>query len=710
MRGTCACLAALAWAAVWATAAMAQPGEPPPTTQPEGPPTHAELYKRASAAAIRTVELRTAAGGALSDGDKAAIEKSEAELEEAAKLRRNGDFAAAAEKAAEVASQRRAVLGNEHHLTITAVVESRTLSGFASASEADRKRLKQADEDLAQAEQALLDGDSAAAVAAARKALATREKILGKDHVEVGWAAKVLGAALIDEQDYAGAETALNQALKIIEAVYGKRHPRTAIVLDRLGWLGIRQAGAKGFERTLVSQAAEHLRRGLAILQTTVGETRETAETQDNLGTVQLYTREPQRALENKLRALYVRQTVLGPDDRDTAVSLSNLAWLYEQLGYRDEVIPLRQKALAVLEKAVGHDHPYTVAELLNLSSLYHRWDQPAEAVRLLEQYLAKGEPRPERLDPSIVEAVATLAVSYLETDRREEAAAAVAKAFQMAKALHAAGRKPAAAAAAERIATLFQQQRMLEDALSAYEQLREWQGKKEATDAFVARRNMQLGAILTDLGRLEESRQILDEVLRDYVKLHGDGTLETFTPLLMLSRTYEKLGDLDKAAEYGDKALRIAERRLPPDSLPVGHAMQALGRIKIAKKELDEARFFLEDAQRVYEKFESQTPALAASLLFELAALKEAEGQQSEAAQLLRDAVDKARKIVEKIPGPQADALLAKSLKLLADAEPSKAASLKAELKTVLERLQARRGLDAETAAWLKELGGGGK
>jgi len=34
---------------------------------------------------------------------------------------------------------------------------------------------------------------------------------------------------------------------------------------------------------------------------------------------------------------------------------------------------------------------------------------------------------------------------------------------------------------------------------------------------------------------------------------------------------------------------------------------MQALGRIKIAKKELDEARFFLEDAQRVYEAKEAR-------------------------------------------------------------------------------------------------------
>ncbi len=404
---------------------------------------------------------------------------------------------------------------------------------------------------------------------------------------------------------------------------------------------------------------------------------------------------------------MYVRETVLGPDDRDTAVSLSNLAWLYEQLGERDEVIPLRKQALAVLDKAVGHDHPYTVAELLNLSSLYHRWEQPKEAVTLLEQYLAKGEPRPERTDPGIPEAVATLAVSYVETGRSDEAAAAIAKSLEMAKGVYAAGRKPAALAATERIAALFQQQRMLEDAAKAYEQLLAWQVKGEAADASTVRRGMQIGAIYTDLGRQAESKDLLNEALRQSVKLHGEGTLETFTPLLMLSRACEKLGEMDKAEEYCDKALRIAESKLTPDSLPRGHAMQAMGRVLVAERKYDEARFFLEDAQRIYEKFAANTPALAASILHELAALKQGEGQPAEAVKLLQDAVERARKIVEQIPGPQADALLARSLKLLADADKGKAPELKTELRTVLERLRARRALDAESQTWLKELGG---
>jgi tetratricopeptide (TPR) repeat protein len=48
----------------------------------------------------------------------------------------------------------------------------------------------------------------------------------------------------------------------------------------------------------------------------------------------------------------------LGPAHLDTASSLNNLAWLYQQQGKYAEAQPLYQRALAIREQQLGPDHP----------------------------------------------------------------------------------------------------------------------------------------------------------------------------------------------------------------------------------------------------------------------------------------------------------------------------------------------------------------
>ena len=60
-----------------------------------------------------------------------------------------------------------------------------------------------------------------------------------------------------------------------------------------------------------------------------------------------------------------------GPDHLDTATSLNNLAFLYDNQGFYAKAEPLFLRALAIWEKALGPDHPTTAASLNNLAGLY---------------------------------------------------------------------------------------------------------------------------------------------------------------------------------------------------------------------------------------------------------------------------------------------------------------------------------------------------
>ena len=86
---------------------------------------------------------------------------------------------------------------------------------------------------------------------------------------------------------------------------------------------------------------------------------------------------------------LAIREKALGPDHPDVAISLNNLAALYDTQGDYAKAEPLYERSLAVLEKALGPDHPSVATSLENLAALYRTTNRDAEA-ELMEKRAAK--------------------------------------------------------------------------------------------------------------------------------------------------------------------------------------------------------------------------------------------------------------------------------------------------------------------------------
>ena len=57
-------------------------------------------------------------------------------------------------------------------------------------------------------------------------------------------------------------------------------------------------------------------------------------------------------------RSLAIKEKALGKDHPDVALSLNNLAVLYDSQGKYVEAEPLYKRSLAIREKALGKDHP----------------------------------------------------------------------------------------------------------------------------------------------------------------------------------------------------------------------------------------------------------------------------------------------------------------------------------------------------------------
>jgi tetratricopeptide (TPR) repeat protein len=99
-------------------------------------------------------------------------------------------------------------------------------------------------------------------------------------------------------------------------------------------------------------------------------------------------------------RALDIREKALGRDHPDVAVSLNNLAELYQSQGRYAEVEPLLQRSLVIREKALSRDHPDVASALNNLAELYRnqgRYRRSSMSRRSANTFLSYPEPGRKR-------------------------------------------------------------------------------------------------------------------------------------------------------------------------------------------------------------------------------------------------------------------------------------------------------------------------
>ncbi len=80
------------------------------------------------------------------------------------------------------------------------------------------------------------------------------------------------------------------------------------------------------------------------------------------------------------------------PTIPDVALSLNNLASLYDKQGRYADAEPLYKRSLAIWEKALGPDHPNVATALTNLAELYTNQGRYAEAEPLYMRSLAIRE------------------------------------------------------------------------------------------------------------------------------------------------------------------------------------------------------------------------------------------------------------------------------------------------------------------------------
>ncbi|MBD2355712.1 tetratricopeptide repeat protein [Tolypothrix sp. FACHB-123] len=235
------------------------------------------------------------------------------------------------------------------------------LSAQQSAELAEAERLSQ------QVMQLYQQGKYSEAIPLAEKALTIREKVLGKEHLDVALSLNNLAALYREQGRYAKAEPLYLRSLAIREKVLGKEHPDVATSLNNLAALYDSQGN--------YAKAEPLFLRSLGILEKALGKEHPNVATSLN-NLAGLYESQGNYAKAEPLflRSLAIYEKVLGKEHPNVASSLNNLAQLYDSQGSYAKAEPLYLRSLAIYEKVLGKEHPNVAVSLNNLAGLY--WAQ----------------------------------------------------------------------------------------------------------------------------------------------------------------------------------------------------------------------------------------------------------------------------------------------------------------------------------------------
>ena len=136
-----------------------------------------------------------------------------------------------------------------------------------------------------------------------------------------------------------------------------------------------------------------------------------------------LYKRAQYEELERLLqRALAIRENVLGADHPDTAISLNDLAELYDDLGKYEKAELLYQRALAIRERVLVAEDIAIAQSLNNLALLYKNQGKYEQAEPLYKRALAINEKAYGPDHHEVATDINNLAMLYNNMGKYEEA------------------------------------------------------------------------------------------------------------------------------------------------------------------------------------------------------------------------------------------------------------------------------------------------
>ena len=258
-------------------------------------------------------------------------------------------------------------------------------------------------------------GDKARAEAGYRRALEIRRRSQGEDHPSYAQALHNLAYVVFNRGDDDRAEALYLQALAIEERVLGKTHPLTVDTHSNLGGIY--------FSHGDYDRAAPMLTEALRATGAVLGESHpEYATRLINLAALDHARGDDARAEARYRQALAIRKTAQGDKGPSYAAALNELATLHFARGEYTKAEPLLKDAAEIYRQALGESHPSYARCLHNLAGVYQARGEFARAEPLYRRALAIRKAALGEDHPSCARTLEDLAILLAAQGRWAEA------------------------------------------------------------------------------------------------------------------------------------------------------------------------------------------------------------------------------------------------------------------------------------------------
>ena len=423
-------------------------------------------------------------------------------------------------------------------------------------TEAEREtKLMHRDEQWAAAQKAKNSGDFKVAIKAGEATLEIEQLLLGVDHSELISTFKFLADCEAGRQNW--------EASKAI---------RTE-VLTR----SIKAFGEKDYRVADARQALKHL----GIVDRLTAEKRDQLTDADAHDTrISRFYREANypAAIELANEALVIREKILGPEHPDTALSLNNLALLYDSQANYPAAVPLYQRALKINEKILGPEHPDTASSLNNLAGLYDSQANYAAAKPLYQRALKINEKVLGPEHPATALSLNNLAELYVSQANHAMAEPLYQRALKInVKILGA--EHPATATSLNNLAGLYNSQANYAAAEPLYQRALKINEKilgPEHPDTALSLNN--LAGLYNSQANYALAEQLYQRALEIKEKALGPEHPATATSLNNLAALYQVQGSYAAAEPLYQRALSISEKALGPEHPDTANSLNNLG------------------------------------------------------------------------------------------------------------------------------------
>ena len=213
------------------------------------------------------------------------------------------------------------------------------------------------------------------------QALACKERLLGKDHLDLAAILYDLGSLHVSRGAYDQAESHLRRALDIRSSALGATHPSLAEIMNSLAAKYLMSGDDERAERLI--------EKSIAILESSEDSSELDLARALNVHAASYITRgEHERALKLQTRALELLRRSAGNTKVATYTGLLHLGLVYQGLDRFDTAEPYYHEALGILEKSVGRKHPHAAVCMLNIGTCHSKKGDFSDAETLLQEAL----------------------------------------------------------------------------------------------------------------------------------------------------------------------------------------------------------------------------------------------------------------------------------------------------------------------------------